>query len=124
MYSAEDIKSIRGALGITQLELANRLGVSLKTITNYETGGVIPLSKQKLIAELDKTINRPFTDTTGRVTNDAEEQTVMMSREVFDQITRLTETVLSQQRTIERLADLQKGVVEGVKGVAPKEALG
>ena len=52
------------------------------------------------------------------------ENNVTMPREVFDQITRLTETVLSQQRTIEKLADLQKGVAEGVKGAAPKAALG
>ena len=35
--------------------------------------------------------------------NKVVEHTVTMSREVFDQITRLTETVLSQQRTIENL---------------------
>ena len=59
-----------------------------------------------------------------KVESEINAQSVTMPREVFDQITRLTETVLSQQRTIERLADLQKGVVEGVRGVAPKEALG
>ncbi len=32
-----------------------------------------------------------------------EENTVTMSREVFDQISKLTETVLSQQQTIEEL---------------------
>lgn len=49
---------------------------------------------------------------------------ISMPREVFDQITRLTETVLSQQKTIEKLADHQKRAVEDVKDAAPKEALG
>lgn len=50
-------------------------------------------------------------------------ENVTIPREVFDQITRLTETVLSQQRTIETLADL-KGGAKGAKGAAPKAALG
>jgi hypothetical protein len=49
---------------------------------------------------------------------------ISMPREVFDQITRLTETVLSQQKTIEKLADRQKGAVADAKNVAPKAALG
>lgn len=51
-------------------------------------------------------------------------ESISMSREVFDQITRLTETVLSQQRTIEKLAELQKGVAEVVRAAAPKGAQG
>lgn len=49
---AEEIKQLRSILGITQLELSKLIGVSLKTITNYETGGMIPLAKQKLLSEM------------------------------------------------------------------------
>lgn len=51
---AKEVKYIRTMLGLTQLEFANRLGVSLKTVTNYEAGGVIPLAKQKKLEELKK----------------------------------------------------------------------
>ena len=38
-------------------------------------------------------------------------ESITMPREVFDQITRLTETVLSQQRTIEELSKKTAGIV-------------
>lgn len=41
---------------------------------------------------------------------------VRMSREVFDQIIRLTETVLSQQRTIETLAETNKKIAAQADG--------
>ncbi len=41
-----------------------------------------------------------------------------------DIIKKQSETVLSQQRTIEKLADLQKGIAEGARGVVSKAAHG
>lgn len=38
----------------------------------------------------------------------ASSETITMSREVFDQITKLTETILSQQRTIEMMQEERK----------------
>lgn len=52
--NAERVKELRALLGLTQKELAEKIGVSLKTITNYETGGVIPDSKQQLLLSLKK----------------------------------------------------------------------
>lgn len=52
--NAEDVKKLRATLGITQRELAQKLGVSLKTITNYENGGVIPDSKRQLLISLEE----------------------------------------------------------------------
>lgn len=46
---AQEIKRLRESLGLTQADLAKRIGVSLKTITNYETGGGIPASKQEIL---------------------------------------------------------------------------
>jgi len=43
------LKEIRNNLGITQSEMAERLGITMKTIQNYEKGFPIPLSVQKLI---------------------------------------------------------------------------
>ncbi len=47
--NAEEIRKRRKILKITQTELSKRLGVSLKTIQNYEAGEVIPDSKKELL---------------------------------------------------------------------------
>jgi len=47
--NALDIKNKRKELGLNQADLAKRLGVSLKTISNYENGEVIPESKMALL---------------------------------------------------------------------------
>lgn len=49
MITSEEIKELRGILGISQKELADTIGVSLKTAYNYETGGVIPKGKQQFL---------------------------------------------------------------------------
>jgi transcriptional regulator with XRE-family HTH domain len=43
--NALEIKKNRKKLGFTQEELAKMIGVSLKTISNYEKGEVIPATK-------------------------------------------------------------------------------
>jgi transcriptional regulator with XRE-family HTH domain len=50
--NAIDIKKRRKELGLNQSELAQKLGVSTKTISNYENGEVIPLSKKALLHEI------------------------------------------------------------------------
>lgn len=51
---AEDIRRLRVMKGWTQKELADKIGVSLRTISNYEGGGVIPNSKLKQIGSVLK----------------------------------------------------------------------
>ena len=46
---ALEIKNKRKELGLTQADLAKKLGVSLKTVSNYENGEVIPESKVELL---------------------------------------------------------------------------
>ena len=57
--TANDVKELRELLGLTQDELANKIGVTRNTIINYEKGGVIPASKEKLLLALEElaTIN-------------------------------------------------------------------
>lgn len=50
--NGEEIKKQREIKGWTQLDLSKKIGVSLKTITNYETGGKIPISKIELLREI------------------------------------------------------------------------
>lgn len=44
-----DIKKIRDKIGVSQEKLAEMIGVSLRTIQNYEAGGVIPKSKYVIL---------------------------------------------------------------------------
>jgi len=46
------IKELRESLGKTQTELAEMIGVSLRTIQNYESGGIIPKSKDAILRKL------------------------------------------------------------------------
>jgi hypothetical protein len=47
--NSSEIRNLREKRGWTQLDLAKKIGVSLKTISNYELGGVIPASKKELL---------------------------------------------------------------------------
>jgi len=50
--NALEIKMKRKQMGLKQAELAQKLGVSVKTVSNYENGEVIPLSKKALLREI------------------------------------------------------------------------
>lgn len=60
---ALEIKKKRKELGLTQADLAKSLGVSLRTISNYEKGEVIPETKQGLLHAIlsNNSINEPET---------------------------------------------------------------
>ncbi len=45
----EELKANRKLKGWTQLELAQRIGVSKNTVINYEKGKTIPESKNKIL---------------------------------------------------------------------------
>ena len=47
-----DIKKIRTDLGVTQAELAKRLGVSERTVQNWESGTTIPETKHEILRAL------------------------------------------------------------------------
>jgi transcriptional regulator with XRE-family HTH domain len=63
--NALEIKQNRKKLKLTQAELAIKLGVSLKTVSNYENGEVIPETKLALLRAIFKidsnnTLNEPL----------------------------------------------------------------
>jgi len=63
--NALEIKQNRKKLKLTQAELAIKLGVSLKTVSNYENGEVIPETKLALLHAIFKidsnnTLNEPL----------------------------------------------------------------
>lgn len=50
----EDVRGLRKLLDLTQKELADKIGVSINTIQNYEKGGVIPASRQQMLITLEE----------------------------------------------------------------------
>lgn len=127
----EVVKAIKFHFNLNQAEIAEKTGIKVTYLSDL-IGGRNPLSEiysDKLASVFG--VSKEYLKTgTGDVfdkpeeSNETQNDSVTMSREVFDQITRLTETVLSQQRTIEKLSDFQKGGAVGVKSAAPKAARG
>lgn len=56
MNTGERIKSARKAAGLTQTELAEKLGLKFSVISKYETGRVVNL-KREVIEEIAKALN-------------------------------------------------------------------
>ena len=48
-----DIKKIRESVNMTQNQFASSIGVSLKTIQNWESGTVIPKSKYEILRNIE-----------------------------------------------------------------------
>lgn len=109
------ISAIKFKYQLRQVEVAEKIGVK-NTYLSDVINGRSPLSElfsDKLIAAFS--VSREYLNTgQGEVfeADKKEEQkppeTITMSREVFDQITKLTETILSQQRTIEMMQEERK----------------
>jgi DNA-binding XRE family transcriptional regulator len=90
-----DVKKIRKKIGVSQEVLAEMVGVHPRTVQNWEAGGVVPKSKHAILRDILKT----------QQMDSDQNDSITIPREVFDQITKLTETILSQQRTIETLTN-------------------
>jgi predicted transcriptional regulator len=65
--TSEEAKTLRSLLGLTQQELAEKIGVSFRTIQNYEAGGVIPPAKQKLLSGMLSEVRGNISRNTGSV---------------------------------------------------------
>lgn len=87
--NGEEIKKNRKELGITQKELALRVGVSTQTINGYENGKEIPSTKHQI---LDKILNQKSS-----LYEDTKTETEYENISVFDK--KLEET----KNTIEEL---------------------
>ncbi len=124
------LKEYFDELGYTQQYVADKLGVSQAAVSALLNGK--PFGK-KLAAKWAEAFGfNPNWLLTGEgemsrgditetvIKSVTPKGDVTMSREVFDQFKQFTETILSQQRTIEKLTNDQKGVVGGATGVARK----
>lgn len=115
------ISAIKFKFDFRQSDIAEKMGVNKTYLSSVINGNEIlsELFLDKLVSAFS--VSREYLNTgQGEVfeADKKEEQkpseTVTMSREVFDQITRLTETVLSQQRTIEEMQNERKKMLARV----------
>ena len=98
---AHNIRKARRALGLTQRQLAKNIGVIHATVSNYETGRVIPdaVRLQQIAQELGVDTNQLMTK--------LEAQKRPAAKEPDDKdLTTLVTTIASQQQTIARLVEL------------------
>jgi len=103
--NGKDILKKRKELNLTQMQLAEMLGLSYKTIQNYESGGTIPKSKYPIL--------RSFMDE--KVATVAEDQAVYMRKDtestdfekkmLIESINRMTETADRNSKTLEKIVD-------------------
>ena len=47
-----DVKWIRTKIGLTQKELAEKIGITQRAVQKWEAGGVVPESKKKMLLSL------------------------------------------------------------------------
>lgn len=119
---AVDIKIIRKKLELTQLELANKIGVSVGTIVNWENGKQIPNSKQPMLRDLVNVVPGP-------VKNDSIEDILYqrLSQQInaqFELINERLEEMENKQVSIrkdfhmmfEKILLIEKGVKGKLKG--------
>lgn len=103
---ALDIVNLRKKFNITQSELANLLGVSRRTIVNWESGGIIPAHWQVKLDEIAQK-ERIELGNVVRHNQDVNERNFSPQEGVFVPNS-VIEILLSQQRTIENLSQTVK----------------
>ena len=54
-----DVKRIRTKIGLTQKELAEKIGITQRAVQKWEAGGVVPESKKKMLLSLLPTEDEP-----------------------------------------------------------------
>lgn len=107
-----NVKEIRIELGYSQEKLAEKLGVSVRTIQNWESGTKIPTSKHAILRNLTISDKNQITPSIKK------KDLVTMPREVFEQITNLTQTIMSQQKVIESQQETIKIAISGKNDIA------
>ena len=92
---AIQLKKMRKNSGFTQQELANLIGVSLKTIQNYESGEVIPETKHEILHRvLSKTI-----------LNDPQSNYEITQKEHFEKVEKLLNELKLKDKIIDLLTE-------------------
>lgn len=112
-----DLKRFRKERKISQVALADQLGVGQSFISQIESGKdpmpdllIKKLSDIYHVNNISDYLIEDIIEENQHFYGGGDSDMVSMPREVFDQISKLTETVLSQQKTIEILAETNKKI--------------
>lgn len=108
--TSEEVKTLRGLLGLTQQELAEKLGVSFRTIQNYEAGGVIPPAKRKLLSGMLNEIRGNISRNTGSVnTGNIGGHNITVADSAVKKIIRENEIEIRRDLSVESLLQTIEG---------------
>ena len=99
---ALDVVNLRKKFNITQSELAKLLGVSRRTIVNWESNGAIPVHWQEKLNEISQKTRIELGNVIHHNTD--ENGVIMTPQDGVFVPNSVMEILLSQQRTIENLS--------------------
>lgn len=108
--NAQELKKMRKEASLTQQELANLVGVSLKTIQNYENGEVIPETKHEI---LHRVLNQALV-------KEPETSYELTSKECFQKVENLKNETKLKDQIIDLLTiqvDLLKEKINSINDV-------
>lgn len=100
----EEIKNIRKDLGLTQQMMAERLGVDIKTVRNYEKLGNIPKSKEAIFLSL-KDMSFSKNSPASIIIRDSNTENKGNSSDLSEIITELKLIIKDKNKTIETLSE-------------------
>lgn len=107
-----NVREIREKLALSQERFAKLLGVTTRTVQNWESGGVIPQSKQEILREIrvhpqieQRNVNGNNTTTNNTTNNysDCEESSSHLLGKALDEIAEQRKLVAKSQEQIDKL---------------------
>ena len=113
MITAEDIRSTRTALAITQDEMARALSVTRRTLQNWERGEKIPSTKQNFLAsKLKEMLEKAGLPS---MLESEKDETERVPKGFVEVLKKLTEAHSEQTRQVTELIELLKNAINGRK---------
>lgn len=100
-----DIRKIRKELGLSQEDFAKKLGVTTRTIQNWESGGKIPNSKHEIIHDLQIHKIELYGDQTNINGNNYTSNATLLEK-ALEEITEQRKIIAKSQEQIDILLSL------------------
>lgn len=95
-----NIKKIRNKLGLSQKELAKKLGVHWRTVQNWENGTPIPLSKYTTLCALEMTTQKYAGGEQENVHEDISENNIVVQPDV--QLEKMVEILTLKEKSLQK----------------------
>lgn len=98
-----EILEYRNRMGMSQTELAKEMGVSLRTIQNWEAGKTMPAKMMKLLHAINAHDN-----TESGIVNTGHDQTIIMGGDVHEILAVLRSSIAQTERLLTLLEKAMK----------------